>query len=209
MRTRVRETGAMLTQRESLAPAIVPPSLTTPTLWEMRVMHLFLSPPWFTIHPVRISCSTNASCLPDSPGPHHPMAGESRGKGTRPRRNRPLSHVPAGCNARILQRMKTARFGLSPYFFCFFCPQETFCGYRAETVAPLHPTPHRFFIFNGFVGVQRGVQQGATGCNAGATEEGFLALHPHVSMRNITLLSYRMKWCTAFRSPNVFSGGGK
>jgi len=137
------------------------------------------------------------------PATKHQMARKSREKCRRPRGSScNLCRGDVGCNAQRVRLPENLPSGVRINFFCLFWPWGKFSGYLSETVAPLHPTPLKPFIYKVLCGVQRGVQQGATGCNEGETEGLLNPLHPHVSNGYITCFPCRVQWCTGSSLPN-------
>ena len=126
----------------------------------------------------------------------HQMARKSREKCRRPRGS---SGDPRrgdlGCNAQRVRSPEKLSGGVRIKFICLFLAWGEFSGYLSKTVAPLHPTPLKPFIYKVLCGVQRGVQQGATGCNGGETEGLSKPLHPHVSSGYITCFPCGVQWC--------------
>ena len=66
-----------------------------------------------------------------------------------------------------------------------------------KIAAPLHPFNLKFFIINKLSRVQRGVQEGATGCNGGATEGLSGALHPDLNPLPSRVYPQMVQWCNA------------
>lgn len=103
-----------------------------------------------------------------------------------------------GCNAQD-------KFGPQSQKNLIISTQGMFLRHLSKIAAPLHHFILRLFIINILRGVQRGVQQGATGCNAGATEATFRALHPELKSIPSRVLPCLVQWCNAKNVNRNFS----
>ncbi len=75
--------------------------------------------------------------------------------------------------------------------------QEKYLRLLPKIAAPLHPFNLNSFIINKLSKVQRGVQEGATGCNGGATEGPSGALHPDLNRPPLRVYPQMVQWCNA------------
>ena len=104
----------------------------------------------------------------------------------------------AGCNAQ-------EKLGPQGQKNLIISTQGMFLRHLSKIAAPLHHFISKSLFINGLYGVQRGVQQGATGCNAGATEATFRALHPELKSIPSRVLPYLVQWCNAKNVNKKFS----
>jgi hypothetical protein len=111
----------------------------------------------------------------------------------------------AGCNAQDRIVSILISFQSQSSFFTFFCPQGKFWTHLSKTVAPLHHLHFLINIIHWLIGVQRRVQEGATGCNGGVTESYFLALHPNLKPRQFLFYALLVQGCTGKDTSKQFS----
>lgn len=141
-------------------------------------------------------------------GPQPRPAGRAHIKQQMAQKNWRIFAAPrlmAGCNAqdRIVSIFISCQSQSS--FFTFFCPQGKFWTHLSKSVAPLHHLHFLFNIIHWLIGVQRRVQEGATGCNGGVTESDFLALHPDLKPRQFLFYALLVQGCTGKGASKQFS----
>ena len=110
-----------------------------------------------------------------------------------------------GCNAQDKIVSISISYQSQSSFFTLFCPQGKFWTHLSKTVAPLHHLHFLFNIIHWLIGVQRRVQEGATGCNGGVTESSFLALHPGLKPRQFLFYALLVQGCTGKGASKQFS----
>ena len=118
----------------------------------------------------------------------------------------PVSHIIEShcmwCNDQREAQPKYLSLVPHPKFFCLFYPQGKFLRHSFETVAPLHHIQFKSFISKVLCVVQRGVQEGATGCNAGETEGLVFTLHHGLKQGPARDCARMVQWCTGSDAHN-------